>query len=108
MPCFRLRSYDNAPRGGYFFEEYGPKPRQFTASPMIENLAKQVWGYRKGNGLPRASYHEAMEDVDRYQCRRTGNDPNFCIPCGENKAELSADPPGVNGQCASCGAVIKT
>ena len=106
MARYRLRSYDNTPRGGYFFEEFGPKPRKFRGEPVIEALAKQVAAYRSGNGLPRASYHEAMEDVDQYQCRRLGNDPLFCVPCGDDKTELASSPPGVNGSCKGCGAVV--
>lgn len=107
MNFFRLRSYDVSPKGGYYFSQEGDKPRNFPNSPMIEPLAQQVATYRSANGLPRASYHEALEDVDSYQCRRLGNNPRYCIPCAENNTLVAVadNAPGLK-PCAGCGAPI--
>jgi hypothetical protein len=108
MACFRLRTYEQTPPGGYTFDEMGPKPRHFRGEPMIEALAKQVWGYRKGNGLPRATYKEAIEDVDRQTCARLGNSTRFCISCEQNDGQvaMAADTPGLSGPCKGCGAPV--
>ena len=104
MTKYRLRSYDTAPPGGYFYEQFGDKPRRFAASPMIEGLAKQVAAYRKGNNLPRASYTESLQDVDAQTCARRGNDPNYCLQYSD--AEPTQTPTGELHRCAGCGAKV--
>ncbi len=97
---FRLRSYDYTPPGGYCFPG-------FPCAPMIEPLARQVAAFRKGNGQPRASYREALEDVDGYQCASRGNNPQFCIECtaGNPQIALAENAPGL-APCATCGAPV--
>ena len=111
MACFRLRSYDQSPRGGYFYDQYSAdkKPlKSFGPEPVIETISNQVAAFRRGNSLPRASYKEAMEDVDHYQCRRLGNDPQFCIPCNSDspgEMAIGGSAPGM-GHCKGCGARV--
>jgi len=105
----RLRSYDVSPPGGFPFDQVGDKPQKFPAQPMIEAQARIVQSYRKGNGLPRASYAECVEDVDRFQCKRLGNNPTFCIACNSDaphQLSLPANAPGL-APCAGCGARIE-
>lgn len=108
MAVFRLRTYENTPPGGYVFDEYGSKPHHFRGEPMIEALAKQVSAYRRANGLPRASYREAIEDVDRQTCSRLGNNLTYCIQAEVNDGvvALASNAPGLNGGCKGCGAPI--
>lgn len=96
----RLRSYDYSPPGGYCFPG-------FQCSPMIEVLARQVQSYRKANGLARATYAEALADVDREQCARLGNNPQYCIPCADQSTQVALAPnaPGL-APCAGCGATV--
>jgi hypothetical protein len=106
MASYRLRSFDVTPRGGYFFQQNG---HRFGPEPVIENMAKRVWGFRKGNNLPRATYREAMEDISIYQCSSRGNDPLYCIECNpgqSNDLPIMGDTPGLNGPCKGCGAKV--
>ncbi len=102
----RLRSNQASPPGGFPYYQGGDKPHKFTSVPVIEDQAKAVSSYRTANNLPRASLEETLIDVDRYTCARIGNNPRFCIPCGENDPVSSAvtAPPPVGG-CKGCGAV---
>ena len=103
----RLRSYDVSPPGGFPFEQDGSD--KFATQPMIEAQARIVQAYRKGNGLARSSYAECVEDVDRYQCQRLGNNPTFCIECNPDDPHglsLPANAPGL-APCAGCGARIE-
>lgn len=105
---FRLRSYDTSPPGGYFFQQFGSKPRNFASQPLIEAQAKSVMAYRKGNGLERATLHECIEDVDQYNARRLGNNPQYCIAVSEdqpNAIALSENTPGFV-PCNGCGAPV--
>lgn len=107
MSEFRLRTYDVSPPGGYPFHEEGPKPRSFHAEPVIEAQARTLLGYRKGNSLPRASYAECLQDVDRYTCKRLGNNPLFCVSCESNSTAIAvaANAPGLQ-PCSGCGAKV--
>lgn len=107
MPCYRLRSYDYTPTGEYPFEQYKGIYKRFPAVPLIEAQAQAVSAFRKGNNLPRASLAESLQDVDRYQCRRLGNDPKWCIPCeGETVVALNTSSPMVSPPCRGCGAPV--
>ena len=108
MSEYRLRSYDQSPPGGYPYRQEGSKPRTFTAVPLIESQARNVESYRKSNGLPRATYPESLVDVDRYQCIRMGNNPQYCIPCESQSQSVAvaANAPGLV-PCGSCGARVE-
>ncbi len=108
MREYRLRSYAIPLPGGYSYVQPEPKGRKFPAQPMPEAQAQTVWDYRKGNGLPRASYAECLVDVDRYQCIRLGNNPMFCIPVNQdavNQVAVASNAPGLQ-PCATCGAKV--
>jgi hypothetical protein len=109
MPKYRLRSFENTPPGGYPFSEYGPKLRNFPSVPVIEDQAKRVAAYRNGNGLPRASYKESLEDVDQFTAARLGNNPLFVIAVNEDvpaEFPLAGNAPGLGPPCAGCGAPV--
>ena len=102
MSKYRLRGYDTMPHGGYCFPG-------FRSVPLIEGLAQQVAARRKANGEPRASYPEALADVDQYQCQRLGYNPAFCIPVQEeqpNIVSVASNAPGMTGGCRGCGAPV--
>ena len=108
---FRLRTYDQAPPGGYPFEQFEGIYRKFASVPLIEDQAKAVAAFRAGNHLPRASVAEALQDVDSYTCQRLGNNPGFCIPCdqaaagGVQPVALNASSPIIS-PCGGCGAPV--
>lgn len=105
---YRLRSYDQAPPAGYC---YGPEGG-FTKRclPVIEDIARALSAYRKGNGLPRSSITEALRDVDSYQCQRLGNNPTYCIPCDKGNPQavaLSPNAPIIAPPCQGCGVAVQ-
>jgi hypothetical protein len=107
---FRLRSYDVNPPGGFCFQEPG-FARQCL--PMIDDIARNLSAFRKGNGRPRSSIQECLRDVDSYQCQRLGNNGTWCIESGKNAAgtlnpvALSANAPLVAPPCHGCGVVVQ-
>lgn len=109
MSKFRLRTYELSPPGGYPFEQTTGIGRSFPSVPIIEDQARAVAAFRAGNGLPRSSFKEALEDVDCYQCQRLGNINSFCVDT-DPQAHIVAmgptspliNPPG----CGGCGAPI--
>lgn len=105
----RLRTYDQAPPGGYPFVQTEGIGRNFPSIPMIEDQAKAVSAFRAGNGLPRASLKEALEDVDCYTCQRLGNMGAFCVevsPGAPKTVALNESSPIVAPPCKGCGAKV--
>lgn len=108
MSTFRLRTYDLAPPGGFPYEQTTGIYRSFPSVPLIEAQAQTVSDFRKGNGLPRASVREALEDVDAYTCARLGNMRGFCTerdPKSPATIALNQSSPIV-APCGGCGAPI--
>lgn len=109
MSCFRLRSYEQSPPGGYCFEEPGFKRRCF---PVIEDLARAISQSRAANGRPRSSIQDSLRDADTYQCQRLGNNPTYCITCSgsPNQAQpvaMAANAPLIAPPCQGCGTVVQ-
>lgn len=108
MSCYRLRSYDVSPPGGYPYLQTDGIRREFKSQPLIEAQAQVVAGFRKANGLSRSSVIEALQDIDHFTCRRLGNMAGFCVPCDQTnpgKTALSSTSPIVN-PCHGCGAPV--
>lgn len=102
----RLISYENTPPGSYPYNQTGDKPRSFKATPTIESQALAVAAYRRANGLPRATYPEALQDIDEHQCSRLGNNPRWCVESGASpQYALASNAPGLV-PCKSCGAPV--
>jgi hypothetical protein len=109
MKAFRLRSYETNPPGGFPYVQPDPKSHSFSAQPQIEFQARIVLSYRNSNGLPRSTYAECIEDIDRYTCARMGNNPTYCIPCNPEQPSviaLASTAPGIGGPCTGCGAKV--
>jgi hypothetical protein len=109
---WRLRSFDQPLPGAYPYAQYGPdgKAQHFPPEPLPEAQARIVLRYRIGNGLPRASYAECLEDVSTYQCFRLKNNPKFCIECtttGLDNVPLAFNAPGL-APCKGCGVPVET
>lgn len=106
---YRLRSYEQSPPGGYCYEEPGFKRR---CLPIIEEIARALSGFRKGNGREGSSLVECLRDVDSAQCQRLGNNPIYCIPCGQPAGQvqpvaMQANAPLIAPPCAGCGAPVQ-
>lgn len=99
----RLISYELSPPGGFYFKQGN---RNF-AGPVIQAIAQEVAAYRSSNGLPRATFPDALQDVDEYQCQRLGNNPRWCTGTGVvRQFALAQNAPGL-APCASCGAKVE-
>lgn len=106
MSC-RLKSYEQPLPGNYPYHQTDGIDRKFPAQPTPEYQAQVVSAFRKGNGLSRSSLKECLEDVDRYQCQRLGNNPVYCT-CSEAQANvlaLNASSPIIT-PCKGCGVVV--
>lgn len=108
---YRLKTYDSNPPGGYCYnQDFDPKRKNFGCAPDITALAGIVARWRAANGLPRSSVREALEDVDRYNCARLGNDPRYCfssdVPLGApGSTALNTSSP-IIAPCGGCGAPV--
>lgn len=101
--AYRLRTYDLSPPGGYCVEQ-GAFNR---CEPDITALARMLLEYRQGNGKPRATLAECLQDCDRFQCLRLGNNPQFCIAAdAQMQVAISSTSPYVAPPCKGCGAVL--
>lgn len=80
--------------------------------PVIEDIARSLSAYRKGNGRDRSSVAECLQDVDQFQCLRLGCDSRYCvsttIAAGSAPAvALNASSPIIT-PCRGCGATVAT
>lgn len=106
MNC-RLRSYELNPPGNFFYEQTEGIYRKFHAEPLIEAQAANVSSFRRGNGLPRSSITEALQDIDSYTCQRLGCDNRYCVSRDSNSAPVTAlneSSPILSPGCRGCGA----
>lgn len=108
MKCFRLRSYDNTPPGGFPFKQVEGIAKDFRSVPVIEDQARSVAAFRAANGIARSSFREALEDVDHYQCQRLGNMASFCVSCEADTTAVALSPtsPALAAPCHGCGAPV--
>lgn len=102
--AFRLRTYEISPPGGYCFEQGKFK----RCEPDLTALARMLLEYRKGNGKGRATLAECIQDVDRFQCLRLGNNPTFCISCDQQQVvAMAASSPYIAPPCHGCGVTVQ-
>ncbi len=77
--------------------------------PVIEDIARSLSAYRRGNGKPRSSVAECMQDVDMFQCARLNCDQRYCVSTSPKAGAdphiaLSPSSPVLNtGPCKGCG-----
>lgn len=111
MRTYRLRSYDAVPPGGYSYEQTTGIYRAFSSQPLIEAVAQAVSAFRKGNGLPRSSVQEALQDVDAYTCARLGGMSAWCVDTNPKSKIVALNPSvsvvagGARG-CRGCGVPV--
>ena len=101
--AFQLKNYNNNPPGNFCYEQTTGIRYSFRADVGIEQLVKAVSAFRIANHLPRGSLAETLEDVDRYNCARLGNNPDYCWDCPQNFTDSHQSHPFVKAACATCG-----
>lgn len=105
MACFRLRSYDQSPPGGFPYVD--PSGKTFASQPLIEAQAQIVASWRAANNKPRAGVRDALVDIDHYTCARMSNNTGFCVPCDPSGAvALNVSSPIIAPPCSGCGAPV--
>jgi len=102
---FRLRSYDQTPPGGFPYHQAEGISRHFPSVPLIEHQAHIVSQFRRGNKLSRSTPIEALEDIDRYNCARLGNDPRWCVQT-DAPLDIKGHQLSSLGPCAGCGGTV--
>lgn len=102
-----LKSHLKCPPGSFPYEQTEGINRKFESTPLIEEQANRVVAFRKGNGLSRASFPEALQDIDAYTCYRLGNNPRFCYNTEKSFSEVAPMAHrGKTGGCGGCGASV--
>lgn len=98
--AYRLKNHLKAVPGSFRYEQTEGVQFKFPSTPLIRELAAKVANFREANGLPRAKFEEAFEDVDLYNCQRLGNPDRFCYQTDKAFAETVAIP-GKGGCCGT-------
>lgn len=103
---FRLKRHDHAPPGGYPYEQTEGIRHKFKAHPDINDQARIVSDFRAGNGLPRATFAESLQDVDEYQCSpyRLNGNRKWCHTSDHSYVETT---PKLKKKAGCCGAKVK-
>jgi hypothetical protein len=101
----RLRSFDSTPPGGFPYVQTEGIHRTFPSVPLIEDQAKRVAAFRRGNKLPRATVSEALDDVSTYTCARLGAGNAFCSDT-DIPFQFAAHQGVASAPCAGCGAKL--
>jgi hypothetical protein len=107
MAGFRLRRFTPFPPGGFPYEQNQGIHHKFKAEGYsIRQQAEKVLSFRTANGLPRATFEEVMEDIDRYQCLRLGNHDRWCVDETASTKPYTESQPAARrkqGGCGTCG-----
>lgn len=99
---WHLLSLDKCPPGEFRYEQaFNGKARRFGPSPVVGELAAKVADFRAGNGLPRATKAEALEDIDAFNCQRLGYSSRWCYNTDIPFTQIAAAV--VPAPCATCG-----
>lgn len=103
-PC-RLIAFTPFPTGSFPYKEvHDGKIYEFPDVGLdIHEQSRAIAKFRRVNNFPRASYTEALDDLNIYTCQRLGCDPRFC----SDGTASQAQPQQVQtGGCRSCGAKV--
>lgn len=99
----RLITYDTFPPGQFWYKDPN-REKIFGGSHGAREQAKRVSDFRRGNGFPRASVVDALEDIDAFTCERLRYDPRWVqdtdIPFVQGTGLATSTP------CATCGAEL--
>jgi hypothetical protein len=99
----KLFSFLPFPPGGFaYVQDFNGTKYNFPDIGLdISGQARLILKFRKANGLARASFDEALSDLNEFTCARLGNNSRWC---GDGN---TATMPKVEQKgCGSCGAPI--
>lgn len=100
-----LKNHNDCPPGEFRYEQtLNGILKKFGPSPIIRQVAQTVVDFRKGNQLPGATFEEALQDVDTWNCQRIGNNERWCRSTEQTYAEAQ---PAVRKPGGCCGASIE-
>lgn len=102
---FKLRNTSSFPPGGFSYQQTAGISRYFPPDYSIEELAKIVADFRKGNGLPGADMQSAYNDIEQFTCGRLGAGNQYCFD-----TDAATNNPLIvsrGGGCGACGAKVE-
>lgn len=102
-----LKSQRKAPPGNFLYEQTEGIYKKFDATPLLDDLARVVTKFRKGNNLPRANLEKVLQEVEQYNCARLGNNPRYCYDTERPYVEVSPIAKRASGGCGGCGARVQ-
>jgi hypothetical protein len=100
----------SVPPGEYIYLQEEGIRKRFEGTPLVDLQATAVSNFRRANGLPRATFDDALEDVVQYTCKRLGGHKRWCYETGkavsfaEGSTMLRARK---TGGCGGCGAKVR-
>lgn len=95
----RLTRLDIMVPGGYAYVQHETGMR-FDGNTPLRAQGKQLEAHRKANGLPRATFAEAIEDIEAATCARV---PGMCYDTNAPAASAAAIMATAWRGCGSCG-----
>jgi len=97
-----LRSYTPFPPGEFLYEQkYPGGVMLFKGDGLsMEQQAKRVVDFRKGNQLDRATLSQTIEDISIFTCTRLGGMTKWCV---DSDAPVVAFVGNSGGGCSTCG-----
>lgn len=101
-----LISHLRNPPGSYPYTQTTGIHHKFPATSDIKEQARIVADFRAGNGLPRATFAEALYDVDTYQCERLGYMREYCYNTDQTYEAVTPALRKPSGGCGGCGAKV--
>lgn len=103
---WRLKTHTTCPPGEYRYEQTQGVIRKFKQHSDINTLSREVAAFRAANRLPRATFAEALEDVDFFNCQRLGFGEAWCYNTDKNFAATTPKLAKASGGCGACGAKV--
>lgn len=98
----RLKNWSECPPGSFWFEEtVNGVTHRAEPSPLMKQVGYEVKEWRKANNYHRATFPEALADVDAFICARQ---PSHCFETDRTVEQIHAAV--VAGGCRGCGVRI--
>ncbi len=100
-----LRNILQVPPGGWRLSQTLPDGTVKSWHSMNEawTLAGVIADFRKGNGLPRATQREALDDIDEATCARLHDDPAHCVQKKTSRARAAISRLSKSARAAATG-----
>lgn len=97
-----LRSYNPFPPGSFVYEQPLASGSQLFPPDglSMDQQAKKVLAFRKGNNLPGADFGQVVTDISAYTCNRLGGMSQWCT---DSDAPTPVFIGASGGGCATCG-----